>query len=312
MNNKSYTQEFTDMLKGIWLGFVGFLDEYDAQSWPAFGVFFSVITLGMYMNFMGFRIVIGDFPAVMISLFFESAILAWKMTGNRKRNDAKQNQLSNTATWLSVLLAVAMLIVNLMRVGGEEQFDNIAYSIVGAAAMVQVIFYLFWDQANPDKKMNREHLQSERELNRKEHNANNVIGEVEADMKIVRKIATELNRLAKDYSDLPVEQLEYLLEEARTRLLNQYAKGKHDIEKATRGLADKNKDGKIGTVGKSSNQLADTLPPYTNPAIQPDLDKIKENLEKIKELPVDVLFESDVPEALPTEDIQEPNDPSDF
>lgn len=288
MSNKSYFQEAKDNARENWRGFIKFLDEYDAEGWPAFGVFFAVVTLGMFMAFQGFRGVVGDFPAALISLFFEAAILAWKMTTNRKRNDAHQNDISNWATWLSVITAVAMLVVNLFRVGGSQGFESIAYIIVGIAASVQVVAYLLFTQADPDKQMAREHSQAGRELSRKQIKAKNVIGELESDVGIIRYIVQELQRIADESIDLPIAQREYLLEAARKKLLAQYAEGKDDIARATRGLADLNKDGHIGM--ESSKSVFKTH----------ELGNARD-LEKLKELPVDVLFDEPLAEEKPTE-----------
>ena len=246
MSTKSYTQELKDNIQNFWKGFMKWLDDHDSDGWPVLLVFFAVVTLGMYMSFDAFRLVVGDIPALLISVFFEASILAWKVTGSRKRNDAHQNQLANWATWLSVFLAVGMLIVNLFRVGGNKNFENIAYIIVGVAACTQVVFYLLFDQANPDKQMAREHSQANRELTRKQVKAKNVIGELESDVQIIRFIVQELQRISRESADLPMAQREYLLEAARKKLLAQYAEGKDDIDEATRGLADLNKDGRIG------------------------------------------------------------------
>jgi len=200
----------------------------------------------MVLNYIAFKEIIGDLPAMVISGLFEVAIIAWKFTTSRRKNDAKQNQLATWAVWLSVALAVTMLFVNLFRVGGDTHFETLAYSIVGIAAIVQVVFYLMYDGANPDKKMVREHAQAQRELARKRSNARNVVEEVEADMQIVRYIRDELNALAKTNSDLPTPQLEYLLENARQKLLAEYAGGKADVANATKGFADLDGDGKIG------------------------------------------------------------------
>jgi hypothetical protein len=243
--DRSYTEQLKDNINDIWKAFVEWLDQKDAASWPAFFVFLGVVTLGMVMNYIAFLPVIGSIPALIVSILFEVAIVAWKITSDRRRNDKKQNQLSVWATWSSVALAISMLVVNLFRIGGEN-FDNLAYGIVGAAACAQVVFYLLFDNANPDKSMEREHNQGQRGILRKTRNANYVIGDAAADLKIVRYIATELRKLQNEFSDLPTELQEVILNRARLKLLAEYAAGKDDIEKDTRKLVDLNRDGKIG------------------------------------------------------------------
>jgi hypothetical protein len=245
MYNRSYTEQLKDNINRAWNGFVKWMDEHDAASWPAFFVFLGVVTLGMIMNYIAFLPVIGPVPALTVSLLFETAIVSWKFTSNRRRNDAKQNQLSVWATWVSVVLAIGMLIVNLFRIGGDN-FDNLAYAIVGAAACAQVVFFLLFDNANPDKSMEREHNQGQRGILRKERHANFVIGDAAADLKIVRYIANELRKLQNEFSDLPTGQLEVILNRARLKLLAEYAEGKEDVAEATKGLADLNGDGRIG------------------------------------------------------------------
>lgn len=257
MSNKSYTDEIKDGILSKWKMIQDFADEHDFQSMPAFLIFFAVITVGMIFNVEAFQSVVGRFASVSIAVFFEVSILAWKSVTSRKRNDAKQNQLSYWALWLSVILAISMLTVNLFRIGGEKTFEYIAYAIVGIAATVQVVFYLLFDQANPDKKMIRQFSQEDRDILRGNQEADGVILRTESRMKIVRKIATELRRLQNEFSDLPQVQLEYLLENARKELLSQYARGDQSIDKETNGLADVNGDGVIGKATSSQ------IPPIT-------------------------------------------------
>lgn len=262
--NKSYTEQFADKINNTWKAFVEWLDQHDAAGWPAFFVFLGVVTLGMVMNYIAFLPVIGTIPALTISILFEVAIVAWKFTSNRKRNDAKQNQLTVWATWISVGLAISMLIVNLFRVGGEN-FDNLAYAIVGMAACVQVVFYLLFDNANPDKSMERDHNQGQRHILRKQRQANFVIGDTKEDLRIVRFIANELRDMRQEFSDLPTGQLEYLLERARLKLLSEYAHGKKDVAEATKAFADINKDGRIGDAPTIQPTFKPTVPKDENP-----------------------------------------------
>lgn len=259
--NRSYTEQLKDNINNTWKAFVEWLDQHDAAGWPAFFVFLGVVTLGMVMNYIAFLPVIGTIPALTISVLFEVAIVAWKFTSNRGNNDAKQNQLTVWATWISVGLAISMLIVNLFRVGGEN-FDNLAYAIVGMAACVQVVFYLLFDNANADKKIEREKRQALRNIVRKRLNAKYVIGDAEADLTIVRYIANELRKLQQEFSDLPAGQLEVILERTRLKLLSEYARGRKDIAEETKGLADLNHDGRIGD--------APTIQPTFKPIVPKD------------------------------------------
>lgn len=247
MSNKSFTQEAKDNIRSTYVGFIKWLDEHDSQSWPAFGIFLAVITVGLYFNVDAFAPVVGMVAAVGIGVFFEAAIIAWKATTSRKRNDAKQNQIAYWALWLSVLLALAMLVVNLFRIGGEQGFETTAYIIVGVAATVQVVGYLVYDQSNPDKTMTRDHSQNERDILRKDRHADYVIAEVRADARIIQRIGNELNSIRMEFQNLPTELLEPLLETARKKLLKDYANGSETVEKATRNMADINKDGLIGS-----------------------------------------------------------------
>jgi len=292
--NKSVTEEWKDNIRKARENFMLWLDEHDAASWPAFFVFFTVITLGMLLNFMGFQPVFGMIAALAISGMFEAAIISWKLTSNRKRNDAKQNQLASWATWLSVGLSITMLIINLFRIGGEW-FSPIAYGIVGAAAVVQVVFYIMYDNSNPDKALGREHSQAERVVIRKRQHADDVIAETEAELQIVRKIANELLQLRNDFADLPTEELEYVLEEARSKLLSQYSKGNRKIEVRTRHLSDINKD---GVVGRQPTQAV------TNTVIPPEPIQ-QHQVQPVEETPP-------LAEEMPTEREELPTDGQDF
>lgn len=263
--NKSYTEQARDNLKNTWNGFMTWLDKKDAASWPAFFVFLGVVTLGMVLNYFAFLPVIGQLPALIVSLLFEVAIVAWKFTSNRRRNDKKQDQLSVWATWVSVILAISMLVVNLFRVGGTENFNTLAYIIVGTAACAQVVFFLLFDNANPDKSMERDHHQEQRSITRKERNANYVIGDAAADLKIVRYIANELRKLQNEFSDLPQGQLEVVLNRARLKLLAEYAAGKEDVAEETKKLVDLNRDGMIGDVPITQPTFKPTLPKDDQP-----------------------------------------------
>lgn len=291
MSDKSYYEEAQDFLSNVNNSIIRFLEEHDSESWWAFGAFFAVITFGMFMNYDAFHLIIGVIPALIVSLFFEYAILAWKITSDRKRNDKKQNQLSNTATWISVIAAAIMIVVNLFRVGGSENFESTAYIIVGIAALTQVVFYLLFTQADPDKQITREHGQQKRNLSRREQYSRNVIGELKSDMDIVRFITQELVKIQEETRDLPLAVRENLLESARQKLLAQFAKGKDDVEKITAPLADLNRDGVIGQptkVNYGPGHPADAIAHYA-----------PVDLEEIKKLPVDTLFEDESPTEMP-------------
>lgn len=292
MSNKSYTQEFKDGLKSFRDGVAKWLDDHDSASWPAFGVFLAVITVGLWFNIDAFAPVVGQIAAIGIGVFFEAAIVSWKATTSRKRNDAKQNQIAYWALWLSVILALSMLVVNLFRIGGEQGFETTAYVIVGIAAFVQVVGFLVYDQANPDKSMTREHSQNEREMLRKDRQADYVIAEVRSDARIIRRIGDELKTIRFENSDLPPELMEPLLEAARQKLLKDYANGSETVEKATRSMADVNGDGRIG--GKFPIQLSKSDIEERTKLPQPP--HTPEELEAMKELPVDVLFEDEMPQ----------------
>lgn len=269
MSNRSYTQEAKDTVLQTWNKFLAFLDKYDSDSWAAFGAFFAVVTFGMFLNFDAFRKIIGDIPSALISIFFEYSILAWKMTANRKRNDAKQNQISNTATWLSVVTAICMLVVNMFRIGGNEGFESTAYIIVGIAALIQVVSYLLFTQADPDKQIVRDHGQQKRELLRRQQNSNNVIDELQSDMQIVRFITNALKKVEFETRDLPNDVRENLIEAARVRLLAQFSAGE-EVNKITAPLADLNKDGQIGKF-----KIQPTPPGMTDRVSQKMLDSVE-------------------------------------
>jgi len=204
--------------------FVSFLDDYDAQSWPASITFIVVISLGMILNYFGFLPVLGPLASAIVSGLFEMAILAWHIVSSRKRNDSNQNIIAQAATWISVVLAVTMLGVNLFRVGGDTHFENTAYIIVALAAITQVVAYLTFDMADPDKKIARENGQEERAISRQRKGAENAIARTDANMDIVRKIYNALDELDERYKDIDGPEKAALLADARTKLLEMYSK----------------------------------------------------------------------------------------
>ena len=334
MNNKSYTEEVRENIKNGWRGFQKWLDDHDSGAWPAFLTFFAVVTAGMIFNVDAFAPVVGLVASIAIGSFFEYAILAWKITTNRKRNDAKQNQIAYWALWLSVILALTMLVVNMFRIGGEQGFEVISYIIVGITAGVQLIGYLLFDGADPDKKMRRDHSQNERGMERKDQEANFVISEVQADARIIRRIGDELSQIRRENSDLPTELMEPLLEAARQKLLANYSNGSETVEKATRGMSDVNGDGKIGRGGSFPPGMQipevrampnhDTVPfgsPKKFDGVVTKYDKetgdfeirSPRDLEELKELPIETLFEDEVPLTPPqSATIDKEDDEPDF
>lgn len=215
-----------------------FSEDYDIASTPSFFIFMVVVTAGLTVNYYYLAPKVGNIEAAAISLMFEVGIFAWKLQGHRIRNSAAQAQIVNWATWISTGLAFAMLVSSLT--------ERIAWGwIVAIAALVHVVAFLIFDQNDTVRNNRRDNQSAMESINQREIQANNAIKEAEADLKIIHKITAELTRLRKEYNHLPVNELEFVLETTRTRLLKEY-KASAGVDNATKSQADVNGDGRIG------------------------------------------------------------------
>jgi uncharacterized membrane protein YiaA len=254
MNNKFETTIMQDIQKS-WSDFVA---HYDLGALPAFLIFLIVVTLGMILNYLSMRAAIGPTAAMLVSGLFEFGILGWKWTSSRKRNNDKQNSLVNAATWLSVLLAVGMLVINLFRTTIEQSlkaelapgatfngWQIAAYITIGFAALVHIVFYLLFDQNDTDKEYARQNKRSQNEISQRSRQADDLIANAEADLNIIEKITVELEKLRVKFKSLPHAQLETVLENARQALLVQY-KASALVDAATAALPDIDHSGSVG------------------------------------------------------------------
>ena len=218
-----------------------FFDDYDFASLPAFLLFMAVITAGMTINY--FSLVakgVAPIEAFAISMLFEAGVTAWKFQGHRIKNSKAQADAVNIALWISVLLAALMLIASLT--------GNLNWGyIVAAAAVSHAVFYLIFDANDDIRKNRRENKAAGYRIEQKNFTVDNAIAEAEADLKIISKITVELSRLRRENSSLPVDELEFVLEATRNRLLAEY-NASANVKEATKGLADVNKDGQIGNA----------------------------------------------------------------
>lgn len=254
MNNR-----YVSILKRISGSIGSVADKYDIGALPAFLIFLVVVTLGMIMNFIAMRPVIGDTPALLVSGLFEFGILGWKWTSSRRRNNDEQDELVNWATWVSVLLAVGMLVINLFRTTIEQSmkaepvagvtfngWQIAAYITIGLAALAHIVFYLFFDHADTDKANARKNQRSQAKIEQRNKEADHLVANADADLKILEKITVELGKLRTQYEGkLPHEKLEIVLENARQALLVQY-QASDLVKVATEGLADLDHSGAIG------------------------------------------------------------------
>jgi len=228
--NRTIWQDIGDWFSSTTGKAKSFFEKYDAESWPAFFVFLGVVTLGMVLNYFGFKEILGQTPALLISLLFEAALVAWKMTTARSKNGLGQNRVAVTATWASFALACAMIYVNLFRVGGDGGFETTAYIIVGVTAALQVVFYLLFDQLDADKSMKRESKQSERQRERRGREVDIAMDDINKDMDIMRKVRVGLQEVVQHNQDLPEGIRKELLKRTAVKLLAQMS-DKKDQEK---------------------------------------------------------------------------------
>lgn len=273
--NKEFTPAFDKMRKSI----AKFMEDYDVESWPMFLIFVVVVTLGMSLNFIAMRKAIGDLSALLVSGLFEFGILGWKWGGNRKRNNDVQKETIQYATNISVGLAVIMLVINLFRATIEKSisidltsstsfngWEIAAYITIGLAALTHVIAYLRFDNNDDVKEYNRRNKSAQYAITQRSQEADDVIANTEADLKIIDKIQNELGKLASTYQHLPVTQLEIVLENARQALLAKY-KASPLVIAATAGLADVNKDNVIGEPESNTQKTIANAPRGKSPTL---------------------------------------------
>jgi hypothetical protein len=175
---------------------------------------------------------------------FEIGILAWKFQGHRIKNSAAQKQIVGWAIWLSAVLAFSMLVATL-----TESIDW--RWVVAVAAAVHIVCYLLFDQNDDIRENMRKNAMAMEGISQKNKNADYAIQEAEADLKIIDKITTELTRLRRQYGHLPIDELEFVLETYRSRLLLEY-KASVTVDKATKKLSDVDGNGKVNKMPQNA------------------------------------------------------------
>lgn len=224
------------------------MDDFDLASLPAFFTFMTVVTAGLAVNYF-FLLSSGlDWrEALAISMLFEVGILAWKFQGHRVKNSKAQAGISTIATWLSTVFAGLMLFSSL---SGKQNYWG---WIVGGAAITHVVSFLIFDANDTIRNNKRKNRSANERVKQKEIETDNALSEAEADLKIIRRITQELTSLRRNNMDLPTEELEFVLDATRTRLLAEY-KASANVQEATKGLADVNGDGLIGPARRHQEQ----------------------------------------------------------
>lgn len=239
--NRGLFEKGSAAVKGFFQKIRSAADDFDVASFPAFLIFMVVVTAGMTVNY--FSLTAKGIPlleAFAVSMLFEAGIAAWKFQGHRVKNSKAQMDAVNIALWVSVALAGCMLIASLTNAFGWGW-------IVALAAVAHVIFYLIFDANDEIRKNRRDNKSAENRIEQKKITTDNAIREAEEDLKIIQKITSEISRLREDFGNLPVGELEFILNATRDRLLEEY-KASANVQDATRNLADVNGDGRIGDV----------------------------------------------------------------
>jgi hypothetical protein len=259
--NKTLTDKFFggigNFIENIKRNVSLFSEKYDLASAPSFFIFSMVVTAGMTVNYYYLYPKVGSTVASAISLLFEVGILAWKLQGHRVKNSASQKQIVGWATWLSAIAAFAMLVSSL-----TERFQW--GWVVAIAAIIHIVFYLLFDQNDDIRENRRANRMALENISQKNINADNAIKEAEADLKVIDKITHELTRLRNQYKHLPNDELEFVLETYRVRLLKEY-KASDSVEQKTKHEADLNKDGKIGGLVQSFASDTESPKPLNPP-----------------------------------------------
>lgn len=225
-------------LQNIKTGFSKAFEDYDMAAIPAFFIFMIVITAGLAVNYFFLAPKVGVVEALAVSMLFEIGIGAWKFQSHRTKNSDAQDEVVGWAKWLSVGFAFLMLISSLT--------ERIQWGwVVAGASLTHVIAFLLFDQNDEIRNNKRRNRMAKERQIQKKTNSDNAIIEAETDLQIIHKIVTELEGLRKKYAHLPINELEFVLEATRVRLLQEY-KASENVNDATQGAADVNKDGAIG------------------------------------------------------------------
>lgn len=237
--NKGLFEKGSAAVKGFFQKIRSAADDFDVASFPAFLIFMVVVTAGMTVNYFSL-IAKGVKPleAFAISMLFEAGIAAWKFQGHRVKNSKAQMDAVNIALWVSVALAGCMLVASLTNAFGWGW-------IVALSAVGHVVFYLIFDANDEIRKNRRDNKSAENRIEQKKITTDNAIREAEADLKIIQKITSEIDRLRHQFGHLPVKELEFILNATRNRLLEEY-KASVNVQNATKSLADVDGDGLIG------------------------------------------------------------------
>jgi len=261
--NKTLTDKLFGGIQSFWQNLSNntgkFIEQYDIASMPSFVMFTIVVTAGLTVNYFFLAPIVGSIEAGAISLMFEIGILAWKFQGHRIKNSASQKQIVGWAMWLSAGLAFSMLIATL-----TESLDW--RWVVAIAAAVHIVCYLLFDQNDDIRENMRKNAMAMEGINQKNKNADYAIQEAEADLKIIDKITTELTRLRNQYGHLPIDELEFVLETYRARLLVEY-KASVSVDKATKKLSDVDGNGRVNKAPQNAPRqavtaLASQVPDY--------------------------------------------------
>lgn len=241
MNKKLSTQifdKFNGAVRSAQNGVKKFFEEYDIASLPAFVIFMVVVTAGMAVNYFFLVTLVQPIEAFSISMLFELGIFGWKLQSHRIKNSDAQDEIVNWVMWISTILAFAMLFSSLTGA-------NYWGWIVAAAAVTHVVGFLLFDQNDDIRNNKRSNRMALERITQKQTNSTNAIQEAEADLKIINKITMEISRLRQTYSHLPKNELEFVLETTRTRLLVEY-KASANVDQATQSQSDIDGDGMIG------------------------------------------------------------------
>lgn len=242
-----FSDGFSKSVGGLKNLIVKVFDDYDLASLPAFFAFMIVVTAGLSVNYF-FLLKFMDWrEALAVSMLFEVGILAWKFQGHRVKNSTAQSNICTIGTWLSTIFAGLMLFSSL---SGKQNYWG---WIVGGAAITHVVSFLIFDANDTIRNNKRKNRSANERVKQKEIETDNALSEAEADLKIIRRITQELTSLRRNNMDLPTEELEFVLDATRTRLLKEY-KASANVQEATKGLADVNGDGVIGPARRHQEQ----------------------------------------------------------
>jgi hypothetical protein len=224
----------------IWEALKNGLKAIDVHAWPAFIMFLLLVGTETTANIISSVQDFGLIVALFIGVLFGVFLAGWHIVSERPLNSVRQQSISHAMTGLTTGGAILLLIVNLIRLSSNGNinlttsllptttsiggWDVVAIIIIGTMFAAHLIGYQLWHSADDIRKMKREHNQELGKVIQKQNSINLAIKSSEAELKSIEAELNSVNDLKTQYSHLPSELLDPILEEARNKVRAEFKK----------------------------------------------------------------------------------------